>query len=122
MIRLMLAVALIAALVHSSQAQEVVDYDCSSDLAGPFTPAGTLRVENETRFSFLDPATATPGPSYPMAIIDGERVDFDPAFAQQIAPGASLIEASYFADTFTFEAALITPQGVLVMVSCPYIY
>lgn len=103
-------------------AQGIGDFDCSSDLNGPYTPAGLLRIDGPTRFSFLDPATARPGKAYPMEMVTDEIVNFDDAFADHISPGAIMVEASWFADAASYEAAILTAQGKVVLVSCPYIY
>ena len=118
--RFVLALSLLIALSGPSLGQGIADYDCSSDLDGPYTPAGTLRVENQTKFAFLDTATALPGKYHKMELVDGERVEFGPAFADHISPGAIMVEASYFADAYAFEAAIMTVDGRVVMVSCPY--
>ena len=87
----------------------------------PTITAGLLRVEDPARFSFLDPATARPGKSYPMEMVTDEIVNFDDAFADHISPGAIMVEASYFDDAYTYEAAILTAKGQVVLVSCPYI-
>jgi len=33
-----------------------------------------------------------------------------------------MIEASMFEDAYAYEAAILTAEGQLVLVSCPYIY
>ena len=121
MTRTLFATILLAATVMPASAQLLGDFDCTSDLDGPFTPAGLLRIEQPTSFSFLDPATATPGPSHPMQMVTDERVNFDDAFADHISPGAIMVEAAYFEDAYTYEAAILTAKGQIVLVSCPYI-
>lgn len=121
MIRILFTAGLLAAAALPAQAQMLGDFDCISDIDGPDTPAGLLRVETPTRFTFLDPATAMPGKSYPMEMIGDETVNFDDAFADQISPGAIMVEASYFADAYTYEAAILTAAGRVVLVSCPFI-
>jgi hypothetical protein len=114
-----IAVTVLASL--PAYAQTMDDFDCVSDLNGPDTPAGIMRISSDSEFAWLDLDTATPGEFHPFQLM-GERVDFDPAFAEQITPGGKLIEASYFADAATFEAVVITAQAKVVLVSCPYIY
>ena len=121
MTRTLFATILLAATVMPASAQLLGDFDCTSDLEGPFTPAGLLRIEEPTSFSFLDPATATPGKSFPMQMVTDERVNFDDAFADHISPGAIMVEAAYFEDAYTYEAAILTAKGQVVLVSCPYI-
>lgn len=121
MIRILFAAGLLAAAAMPASAQLLGDFDCTSDLDGPYTPAGLLRIEDPARFSFLDPATARPGKSYPMEMLTDEIVNFDDAFADHISPGAIMVEASYFADAYTYEAAILTAKGQVVLVSCPYI-
>ena len=110
MIRALFVAALLATTTMPANAQAPGDFDCTSDLDGPFTPAG-----------FLDPATATSGPSHPMQMVTDERVNFDDAFADHISPGAVMVEASWFEDAYTYEAAILTAKGQIVLVSCPYI-
>ncbi|ODT78442.1 hypothetical protein [Devosia sp.] len=121
MIRMLFAASLAAGLVLPAQAQMLGDFDCTSDLEGPYTPAGLLRIEEPTSFTFLDPATARPGKFFAMDMITDETVNFDDAFADHISPGAIMVEASYFADAFTYEAAILTAKGRVVLVSCPFI-
>ncbi|MBJ3784399.1 hypothetical protein [Devosia sediminis] len=113
--------ALLSLMVSPAVAQPMDDFDCVSDLEGPDTPAGTMRVSGDSTFAWLDPATATPGEFYSFELFD-ERVNFDPAFAEHIAPGSQLIEASYFQDAATFEAVLFIPDKPVVLVSCSYIF
>ena len=119
---LLVATLLAAAAMPASAAALLGDFDCSSDLDGPYTPAGLLRIEEPTRFSFLDPDTAKPGKRFPMELVTDEIVNFDNAFAEHISPGAIMIEASMFEDAYAYEAAILTAEGQLVLVSCPYIY
>lgn len=81
MIRPLFTAGLLAA---TASAQLLGDFDCTSDLDGPY-------------------------------------VNFDDAFADHISPGAIMVEASYFADAYTCEAAILTAKGQVVLVSCPYI-
>ena len=121
LVRTLFAFGLLCSSAIPAGAQLLGDFDCYSDLDGPYTPAGLLRIDEPTSFSFLDPATARPGKSFPMDMITDETVNFDDAFADHIAPGAIMIEASYFEDAYSYEAAILTADGRLVMVSCPYI-
>lgn len=122
MIRTVFAAVLLATTAMPASAQLLGDFDCYSDLAGPDTPAGLLRIDEPTHFSFLDPATAKPGKSWPMEMITDETVNFHDAFADHISPGAIMVEASVFEDAYTYEAAILTAKGQLVLVSCPFIY
>ena len=56
-----------------------------------------------------------------MEMVTDEIVNFDDAFADHISPGAIMVEASYFTDAYTYEAAILTAKGQVVLVSCPYI-
>lgn len=121
MIRTLAAAIVFSLLATPAMAQVMDDFDCVSDLHGPDTPAGILRVSSDSRFSWLEAGTFKPGPFHPFEL-SGERVNFAPAFAEHIAPGAQLIEASYFQDQATFEAVLFTRDSRVVLVSCPYIF
>lgn len=121
MIRSLVVAGLLAATAVPASAQLLGDFDCTSDLNGPFTPAGLLRIDEPTSFTFLDPATAMPSEYHPMEMITDETVNFDDAFADHISLGAIMVEASYFEDAYTYEAAILTAKGQVVLVSCPYI-
>lgn len=121
MIRSLFVAGLLAVAAMPANAQLLGDFDCTSDLDGPFTPAGLLRIEEPASFTFLDPATALPGEYHPMEMITDETVNFDDAFADHISPGAIMVEASYFEDAYTYEAAILSAKGQVVLVSCPYI-
>jgi hypothetical protein len=121
MFRPLFAAALLAASAIPASAQVPGDFDCYSDLDGPYTPGGLLRIEEPTSFSFLAPATAKPGKSFPMEMVTDEIVNFDDAFANHISPGAIMIEASWIEDAYSYEAAILTAKGQVVLVSCPFI-
>ena len=121
MIRTFTFAALAGLVSMPAHAQGIGDFDCVSTLNGGDSPAGLLRIEEPTSFAFLDPATAMPGPSYAMRFKPPESVAFDDAFAEHVSPGAQMVQASWFEDSFTYEAVILTAQGELVVVYCPYI-
>ncbi|MCR6672658.1 hypothetical protein [Devosia ginsengisoli] len=122
MIRTIFAATLLAVTAMPASAQVLGDFDCYSDLDGPYTPAGLLRIEDPTSFSFLDLTTARPGKSFPMEMFPDDTVNFDDAFADQISPGAIMIDAQMVEDDYSYYARILTRKGREVSVSCPFIY
>ncbi len=115
------AIVLFCLIAMPAQAQVMDDFDCTSDLEGPETPAGILRISSDSEFAWLDPATGQPGEFYPFEL-KGESVEFGQPFANHIVPGSLFLQAAYFAENATFEAVLVSPSFETVLVSCPYIY
>ena len=57
MIRTLAVTILLSLFASPAMAQIMDDFDCVSDLEGPDTPAGILRVSSESRFSWLEAGT-----------------------------------------------------------------
>ena len=119
--RFAIAALALCLLTMPAQSQIMDDFDCTSDIGGPETPAGILRISSESEFAWLDAETGLPGPFYPFEL-KGESVEFGQPFANHIVPGSMFMQAAYFEDNATFEAVLFTPNFEVVLVSCPYIY
>ena len=93
MIRTILAASmLVAAAMPAAAAPLLGDFECVSDLGGPDTFHGTLRIEEPTKFSFLT-EDFMPGEQFPLDMSDPGAVLFTGAFAEQISAGATMVKA-----------------------------
>jgi hypothetical protein len=98
------------------------DFECVSTVDGEDTYHGTMRIEDETGWAWLDPETATPGPVHKMTVVSDENIVLDAGFTAQVAPGATFFGMSYDDDTFTYEAGVLMPDIWLLVVTCTYVY
>lgn len=98
------------------------DFECVSTVDGEETYRGTMRIEDETGFAWLDPETATPGPIHPMTVVSDDNIVLDTGFTEQVAPGATVFGMSYDEETFAYEAGVLMPDIWLLVVTCTYVY
>lgn len=123
MIRLSLVICLMS--LTSVSAQETFfaegDFECLSDLDGPETYHGTLRVESGPGYGWLDPDTATVLKTVPLQVLGDGQVIFGQDFAEHISPGSFYLTGYYNEEFYAYEASVATDDRVLD-VMCTFVY
>lgn len=122
MIRIILVASLLAAAAMPANAAPLLgDFECVSDHGGPDTYHGTMRVEEPTSFGFLNQGAAIDA-WYPLDMSNPAAVILDDAFAEQISPGATVLDAEMLEDEYAYGANVRTRKGDIVSVYCLFIY
>ncbi|SMQ59813.1 hypothetical protein SAMN06295905_0287 [Devosia lucknowensis] len=123
MIRLSLAILLLSTTMVFAQDSFFAegDFECLSDMDGPDTYHGTLRVGSGPSYGWLDPDTATVEETVPLQILGAGQVIFGNEFSEHIAPGSFYLMGLYNEELFAYQASLATDEQV-VEVICTFVY
>ena len=124
MLRLALAATAIALACPAFAAPLGGDFDCVSEVDGPDTPAGILRVELDGdrggRVAFLD-AAAVPAAWTTFDYIADALVIFDDSFAAHLSPGAIVMDARLDAAEHAYAGRIFTADGREVNFRCLFV-
>ncbi|RYG58015.1 MAG: hypothetical protein EON56_00945 [Alphaproteobacteria bacterium] len=97
------------------------DFECLSDLAGPETYHGTMRVESGPSFGWLDPNTATVLKTVPLQVLGAGQVIFGLEFSEHIVPGSFYLTGFYNEDLYSYEVSIVTDDRHLD-ITCTFVY